>query len=105
MKELLGDRLKKLRKDLGYSQIEISKKLRISQHSFSNYENNKRFPDSQFLTELHSITGVSLNWLIIGTDGMYTSDYSGLSPSDELSILSKRMQQLVKTISTNTIGG
>lgn len=93
-KDNLGARLKAVRKRLGLSQIDIAEKMGITQHSFSNYENSKRFPDSRFLHNLREFYEVNLNWLISG-DGPIFMKYDK-EKSKEIAELSAKLEDLLK---------
>ncbi|WP_018393304.1 helix-turn-helix transcriptional regulator [Bacillus sp. 37MA] len=41
----LGDKLKKLRQENGYSQNELADKLHVTAQAVSKWENNKSIPD------------------------------------------------------------
>lgn len=44
---LFGDRLKKLREDAGMTQVELGKKVGVSERVIGYYESNDRFPRKQ----------------------------------------------------------
>ena len=57
-------RLKEMRLKNGLTQQEISTKLKITQFTYSNYENEKTQPDIKILTELADYYNVSLDYLL-----------------------------------------
>ncbi|MBP2079630.1 helix-turn-helix domain-containing protein [Oceanobacillus polygoni] len=65
---MLGDRLKKLRKQHNLSQEELSKKLDISRGTYAHYEINKRQPDYETLKKIANYFNVSLDFLITGNE-------------------------------------
>lgn len=65
---MLGDRLKKLRKQHNLSQEELSKKLDISRGTYAHYEINKRQPDYVTLKNIANYFNVSLDFLITGNE-------------------------------------
>lgn len=93
----LGLRLKQLRNKFELSQAEMANKLGTSQHTISNYEKSKRFPDSRFLLQLRSFYSVNLNWLVNGEGPMFTK--YNMKKSEELAELSERLQALIKDMS------
>lgn len=62
----LGSRLKKARESCRLTQIEVSKKLGISNGTLSGYERNYRDPDTETLSELAKLYNVSIDWLLTG---------------------------------------
>jgi transcriptional regulator with XRE-family HTH domain len=66
-----GDRLKRLREHLRFSQQEMADKLGISQISLSNYERGKRFPDVRIIQALLELFNVNLVWLFTGNGAVF----------------------------------
>ena len=93
-KDNLGARLKLARKKVKLSQIEMAEKVGITQHTFSNYENSKRFPDSRFLHNLRASYNVNLNWLISG-DGPIFVNYDK-EKSEQIAELSAKLEVLLR---------
>ncbi|MEK4300885.1 helix-turn-helix transcriptional regulator [Oceanobacillus sp. FSL W8-0428] len=71
---MLGERLKKLRKQHSLSQKELSKKLEISRGAYAHYEVNKRQPDYETLKKIANYFNVSLDFLIRGNEFTNSSD-------------------------------
>lgn len=65
-REQLGEKLKKARKDAGYTQQQISDIIKIPQNNMSRYENGEREPDIETLGKLIDFYEVSADW-ILGT--------------------------------------
>lgn len=61
----LGSRLKLVRKD--FTQQAFADRLGTDKNTIGRYERGERLPDSAFLCRLHSLTGVSLDWLLTGS--------------------------------------
>jgi len=57
-------RLRSLREKKGYSQIQLSKELSISNVTLSQYENGIRKPDIDTLSKLASYFGVTTDYLL-----------------------------------------
>ena len=57
------EKLKDLRKDYGYTQGEIAKKLNISQRAYSHYENGSREIPLELLIDICKIYEVSLDYM------------------------------------------
>lgn len=63
----LGQRLKKVRVDKGYSQNDVATFLNISRQSISRWETDKSYPDIDNLVELSKYYEVSIDELLIET--------------------------------------
>ncbi len=55
--------LKLLRKNLGLTQDEVAKKLRLARTTYRNYENNEREPNIETLVRMADFYKVSLDFL------------------------------------------
>lgn len=60
---MIGENLKRLRKERKLSQAEISKILGIAQTTYAGYENNKHEPDLKTLLAIADYFMVSLDYL------------------------------------------
>ncbi|URN85826.1 helix-turn-helix domain-containing protein [Acetobacterium wieringae] len=65
---MIGERLKNLRKNMGYTQDDLAEKLSISRSSLSLYEIDKRDPDSETFNKIADFFHVSLDYLNGRTD-------------------------------------
>ena len=61
--EIFPLRLKKARTDLGLTQAETSKLLKIDKSTFANYERGYREPSLEILITISLLFDVSLDWL------------------------------------------
>lgn len=61
-----GDRLKKVRKDIGLTQVQFADFLEISRTTLFHYENDERLMDARVLAGLRNLFAVDLNWLLTG---------------------------------------
>lgn len=88
---MLGERLKKLRKERGLLQKDIAKMLNISTSAYGYYEQNKRDPDTKTLQLLADFYNVSVDYLLGRTDirNPYEKTYDKLG-INELSPESKK---------------
>lgn len=60
-----GDNLRKLRKEKGLSQEQLSKNLKISRRIIGYYETNQRFPkDPKVLINIANFFNVSIDYLL-----------------------------------------
>ncbi len=72
--------LKNLRNERGLSQMQVAQSLKISQPTYSHYENGDREPDIQMLIDLANFYRVSIDILV----GRYKIDNS--APCDKKSV-------------------
>ncbi len=61
-------KIKELRKEKKQTQIEIAKKLGVSQQVFANYENEINYPDPKMLIKIADYFDVTVDYLIGRTD-------------------------------------
>lgn len=59
-----GRRLSKLRKDAGYTQVELAKELEVTQRMVSYYEGHSEFPPAPLLPKLAQVLGVTSDELL-----------------------------------------
>lgn len=71
-----GENLKTLRKSNKVSQKVLADHLGVAQNTIANYENNKRFPDMEVLTQIANYFNISLDSLL----GRMPLDSTLLSP-------------------------
>ncbi len=62
----IGKFIAGLREDKGYTQIELAKKLNISNKTISKWENGRGIPDPSMLIPLSEILEISVNELLCG---------------------------------------
>lgn len=68
---LFGDRLRKLREDAGMTQVDLGKKVGISERVIGYYESNNRFPRKQeTLQKFAEVFHVSVDFLV-GSDNAF----------------------------------
>ena len=77
---MLSRRIQELRASLGWSQVELAKRLQISKQTVSNWENDNIQPSVDMLMRLSRLFGVSTDYLL-GLEGTPRLDVSGLSPA------------------------
>lgn len=61
---MLGQRICELRAHLGWSQVELSRRLRVSKQTVSNWENDNIQPSIEMLVLLSKIFGVTTDYLL-----------------------------------------
>ena len=64
------ENLKIARKDAGFTQVEIAKKINVSQQCYSDYENGKTDPDINTLVMIADILQVSIDYLVGRSDDL-----------------------------------
>lgn len=92
----LGQRFKRLRKELGFSQGEFARVLGISETGYAKYETGAAFPRVPFFQGIGSAYDVSLDWLILGKGKMFRKEkevMEQVSP-DEIRELLKHMEHI-----------
>lgn len=65
---MFSERLKELRKNMGYTQKEIAQELNIAQSSYADWERNKKKPTLEKLTLIADFFNVSTDYLLGQTD-------------------------------------
>ncbi|WP_126990601.1 helix-turn-helix domain-containing protein [Candidatus Kurthia intestinigallinarum] len=76
---LLGDRLKKLRKEKKLTQQDLASKINVTHVSISGYESGRRSPDTDTLQKLADYFEVSTDYLL----GRSDSERANISKNDE----------------------
>lgn len=59
-----SERLKKLRKDTGLTQVEVANKLGISQPAYASWERGIKKPTQDNLVKIAQILNVSVDYLV-----------------------------------------
>ena len=77
---MLNKRIHELRTALGWSQVELAKRLQISKQTVSNWENDNIQPSVDMLVRLAKLFGVTTDYLL-GLEDAPRLDVSGLSPA------------------------
>ena len=70
MKQEIGERIKKLRKDKGITQERLAIDICISRSNIGRYERNEIEPDIASLESLADYFGVSIDYLVRGETKM-----------------------------------
>ena len=88
----IGDQIKKLRIQGGYTQQDLADKLNVTRSIISAYEKDKRAPSYGKLIELAVLFDVSTDYLL-GVNAGQSLDLSGLTKDERLAVAT-----LVKTM-------
>ena len=59
-----SERLKKLRKDAGLTQVDVAEKLGISQPAYASWERGVKKPTQENLVKIAQILNVSVDYLV-----------------------------------------
>jgi len=91
---MLSKRIHELRTAMGWSQVELAKRLQISKQTVSNWENDNIQPSIDMLVRISRLFGVTTDYLL-GLDDIPRLDVGGLSPSavGHLSLLIQDLQK------------
>ena len=76
---MLARRIAELRIKKGLSQSQLADMLHVSASTVGMYEQGRRTPDIDMLVELSGAFGVSLDYLITGSDYFYTDATSKMA--------------------------
>lgn len=60
----VGDRIKNLRTEAGFTRVELAEKLNMPQTTLRNYENNAREPGHDFLVKIAKEFNVTTDYLL-----------------------------------------
>lgn len=91
----LGDRLKSLRKEKGYTLEQVAEKLNTTKVTISRYENNLREPKSDTISQFAKLFNVSTDYLHGHTNNKFT-----LTKEDKMDIKNS-LEQLKSELSTD----
>ena len=86
---ILGERVKELRKEAGLTQIELGEKLGVDRNTIRRWENNENPPSEENLLLLSRCFDVSMYYLLGITD---EKKMEMLTDEDEEKIIVKRKQ-------------
>jgi transcriptional regulator with XRE-family HTH domain len=70
----MNKRIKRIRKELGLSQIEFAQLLGASQSNISKYERDELRPTCDFLLGLNKKLNININWLLTGSGNMFVNN-------------------------------
>lgn len=71
---MIGKRIKTLREERHFSQEKLASELGVSRMTINNYENEKRAPDIDFAKQMAEYFGVTVEFLMGGTEYRYKRD-------------------------------
>ena len=68
MREILSERLRALRKERGYTQLQVSVYCDVTEKAYQNYELMTREPKLEILIRIADLYGVTLDYLVGRSD-------------------------------------
>ena len=86
----LGERLRKRRDALKLTQQELAESLRVTPQHISAIEQDKRAPSISFLAKLAEDLGVSVDYLVVGKEGVITDTIPAIKADKKLNLEAKR---------------
>jgi transcriptional regulator with XRE-family HTH domain len=84
LKKAIGQRMRKIRKALGYTQEKMVSFFDIGRANYSRIEKGEVFPGANILHTLRSKFNVSLDWLITNTGKMFVQDQEREEYNDKI---------------------
>ncbi len=90
----MGQKMKRLRKENGFTQKQIAERIGLAVSAVSSYESGARYPSYEVLIKLARIYHVSADYLLGMTD-VRKIDMSGLE-EDEIVLVSQLVETLRK---------
>ena len=78
---MLNERIRKLRLERNWSQVDLAKKLNVTKQSVSNWENDNIQPSIDMLVKLAGTFSVSTDYLL-GLEGRRYLEITGLSDEE-----------------------
>ena len=82
---MLNERIKSLRLDRNWSQVDLAKMLHVTKQSVSNWENDNIQPSIEMLMKIAGLFSVSTDYLL-GLEQKKQLDLSGLTIAQQESL-------------------
>ena len=96
---ILGERIRKRRKDMKLTQQEISKALGLTSQHISAIEQDKRTPSLTSLVKMAEELGVSVDYLLTGKEGVITDTIPAIKADKKLKLeVRKALTTLVQAL-------
>lgn len=90
---MLNERIRKLRQERNWSQVDLAKKLNVTKQSVSNWENDNIQPSIDMLVKLARVFSVSTDY-ILGLEERRYLEVTGLT-DEEMSHIQLVIRDLV----------
>jgi transcriptional regulator with XRE-family HTH domain len=91
----LGERIQLIQKKSGKTLPQFAKSLGVSRHSLINYQKNRTYPDSRFLSTLCELYRVNPTWLLLGEGEPFPLETDMIVPQVALLPVSDSVEQLL----------
>lgn len=78
---MLNERIRKLRQERNWSQVDLAKKLNVTKQSVSNWENDNIQPSIEMLVKLARVFSVSTDY-ILGLEERRYLEVTGLTDEE-----------------------
>lgn len=82
MQEIIGERLKQIRKKLKKTRVEVANEMNIAISTLYRWEKGERLPRRENIAELASYYGVSEKWLLGQTNSLAEGTRTEIIPVD-----------------------
>lgn len=97
----LGQRIRERRKTLDITQERLARILEVTPQHISAIEKGKRVPSLAFIIKMAKELGVSIDYLVSGTDGIITDVIPAVKADGKLKLnVKKAIIELVNELST-----
>ena len=98
----IGNRIKRLRQERGWSQAQLGQRLGVHQKQVSGYERGVHVPSAEMLAKISEVFDVSLDYLIIGgqtgSRRLEVGDRELLRQMEQIDRLPEREKTAIKTV-------
>lgn len=98
---MLGFFIQQLRKEKGWSQLQLSKELNVSPSAVGMYEQGRRIPDLETLITLSRLFDVSLDYLITGAEFVKSAPVNSITDISNRMFCCRKCTMACRTCSRN----
>jgi len=86
----IGQRIVKRRRELDVTQQQLAAALGVTPQYISLIENDKKVPSVSSITKIASELGTSLDYLVVGKEGISGDPIAAIKADEKLSLKSKK---------------
>ena len=104
MNTLFAETLRKLRREKGFSQIQLADQMFVNKSTIARWENGSRLPDAAMITRLSRILGVDVGTLL-STAAESDKSLNIIIMDDNEAIIADSLFVLEEVVPTATIKG
>lgn len=97
---MLGDNIKKYRKEKGYTQEQLASMLHVVRQTLSKWENNVSVPDAEVLIGISKVLGVQVNTLLD-----ISQEEKQVDLAEELARVNEELAQRNQQLQKNELAG